>query len=68
MTCKIKFVLHKLQDKMSAVIETNNLVKRYGDVTAVDGLSLRVAPGEIFAFLPSRAFFSFQRSRFSARW
>jgi ABC-2 type transport system ATP-binding protein len=26
-------------------------VKRYGDVTAVDGLSLRVARGEIYAFL-----------------
>jgi ABC-2 type transport system ATP-binding protein len=32
-------------------IETNNLGKRYGDVTAVDGLSLRVAEGEIYAFL-----------------
>ncbi len=36
---------------MNATIETNNLVKRYGDVTAVDGVSLRVAPGEIYAFL-----------------
>ncbi len=36
---------------MDAAIETNNLVKRYGDVTAVDGLSLRVARGEIYAFL-----------------
>jgi ABC-2 type transport system ATP-binding protein len=32
-------------------IETNNLTKRYGDVTAVTGLSLRVARGEIYAFL-----------------
>ena len=32
-------------------IETDGLVKRYGDVTAVDGLSLRVARGEIYAFL-----------------
>ncbi len=32
-------------------IETDNLGKRYGDVTAVDGLSLRVAEGEIYAFL-----------------
>lgn len=40
-----------VQDKMSTIIETNNLVKRYGDVIAVDGLSLRVAPGEIYAFL-----------------
>jgi ABC-2 type transport system ATP-binding protein len=36
---------------MNAIIETNNLVKQYGDVTAVDGVSLRVAPGEIYAFL-----------------
>ena len=36
---------------MDTAIETNNLVKRYGDVTAVDGLSLRVARGEIYAFL-----------------
>jgi len=36
---------------MDTAIETNNLVKRYGDVTAVDGLSLRVTRGEIYAFL-----------------
>lgn len=36
---------------MSTAIETEHLVKRYGDVTAVDGLSLRVNRGEIYAFL-----------------
>ena len=36
---------------MDNVIETNGLVKRYGRVTAVDRLSLRVARGEIYAFL-----------------
>src|SRR5574341_9953 len=36
---------------MDSAIETSNLVKRYGDVTAVDGVSLRVARGEIYAFL-----------------
>ena len=36
---------------MSPAIETNNLVKRFGEVTAVDGLSLRVERGEIYAFL-----------------
>lgn len=36
---------------MNAAIETNNLTKQYGDVTAVAGLSLRVARGEIYAFL-----------------
>jgi len=36
---------------MSLAIETHNLGKRYGDVTAVNSLSLRVAEGEIYAFL-----------------
>jgi ABC-2 type transport system ATP-binding protein len=36
---------------MKLAIETDNLSKRYGDVTAVDQLSLQVAEGEIYAFL-----------------
>ncbi len=36
---------------MNAAIETDHLVKRYGDITAVDGVSLQVARGEIYAFL-----------------
>jgi ABC-2 type transport system ATP-binding protein len=40
-----------MTDNTSLAVSTNNLVKRYGDVTAVDGLSLRVARGEIYAFL-----------------
>jgi ABC-2 type transport system ATP-binding protein len=36
---------------MKPAIETKDLVKRFGDITAVDGLSLRVAQGEIYAFL-----------------
>ncbi len=36
---------------MNTIIETDNLVKRYGDVTAVNDLSLRVGRGEIYAFL-----------------
>jgi len=36
---------------MNTAIETNNLSKTFGDVTAVDHLSLRVAKGEIYAFL-----------------
>ena len=32
-------------------IETRDLVKHYDDVAAVDRLTLRVAPGEIYAFL-----------------
>jgi ABC-2 type transport system ATP-binding protein len=34
-----------------AVIETQGLGKRYGDVTAVEDLSMRVEEGEIYAFL-----------------
>jgi ABC-2 type transport system ATP-binding protein len=33
------------------VIEVANLTKRYGDVTAVDGVSFTVEPGEIFGIL-----------------
>jgi len=36
---------------MNLAIETENLVKRYSEVTAVDRLSLQVAEGEIYAFL-----------------
>lgn len=36
---------------MNLSIETVNLGKRYGDVRAVEHLSLRVAEGEIYAFL-----------------
>jgi ABC-2 type transport system ATP-binding protein len=36
---------------MNLAIETNQLGKRYGDLTAVEGLSLQVARGEIYAFL-----------------
>lgn len=36
---------------MNLAIETEDLGKRYGDVTAVEHLSLRVAEGEIYAFL-----------------
>lgn len=36
---------------MDAAIETDRLVKRYRELTAVDGVSLRVARGEIYAFL-----------------
>jgi ABC-2 type transport system ATP-binding protein len=36
---------------MTPAVETHRLVKQYGDVTAVDNLSLRVERGEIYAFL-----------------
>lgn len=34
-----------------AILTVENLVKRFGDVLAVDGLSFVVRPGEIFGFL-----------------
>jgi ABC-2 type transport system ATP-binding protein len=33
------------------MIEVQNLVKRYGDFTAIDGVSFTVAPGDFFGFL-----------------
>ena len=36
---------------MSSVIDVTDLVKRYGDLTAVDGVSFSVEQGEIFGFL-----------------
>ena len=36
---------------MKLIIKTEDLGKRYGDITAVEHLSLRVAEGEIYAFL-----------------
>lgn len=35
---------------MSAIV-TEGLTRRFGDFTAVDGLSIRVEPGEVFGFL-----------------
>jgi len=33
------------------MVETDNLTKRYGDLTAVDSLDLRIPAGELFGFL-----------------
>ncbi len=33
------------------MIETTNLTKKFGDLTAVDGVTLRVEQGEVFGFL-----------------
>jgi ABC-2 type transport system ATP-binding protein len=35
----------------AAAIETNNLTKYYGRIKAVDNISLRVPPGQVYAFL-----------------
>jgi ABC-2 type transport system ATP-binding protein len=34
-----------------AAVEVDGLVKRFGDFTAVDGISFTVSPGELFGFL-----------------
>lgn len=36
---------------MDNIISVKNLVKRFGDLTAVDDISFEVRPGEVFAFL-----------------
>jgi len=38
-------------EKQNAAIKVENIVKRYGDFTAVDGISFEVADGEIFGLL-----------------
>jgi len=38
-------------DTATAVIEAEGLVKRYGDLRAVDGVSFAVRPGEVFGLL-----------------
>ena len=35
------------------MIETVNLTKRFGDLTAVDSVTFRVEEGEVFGFLGS---------------
>ena len=36
---------------MEIPVETNALTKRYGELTAVDGVTLTVRPGEVYGFL-----------------
>ena len=49
----IQSPMRSLSDPGPATIELCDLTKRFGNYTAVDRLTLRVAPGEIFAFLGS---------------
>ena len=44
------FVIRK-EDGMTDIVRVENLVKRYGDLLALDHFSLRIAPGEIFGLL-----------------
>ncbi len=36
---------------MTVIIQTNNIVKKYGDVTAVDHVNLSVKEGALFGLL-----------------
>src|SRR6266542_6939969 len=40
-----------MHDSVNTIIETDQLGKRYGALTAVNAVSLRVARGEIYGFL-----------------
>lgn len=42
---------HNFSIRMTPIIAVDALVKRFGDFTAVDGMSFTVEKGEIFAFL-----------------
>ncbi|MCK4416444.1 MAG: ATP-binding cassette domain-containing protein, partial [Thermoplasmatales archaeon] len=38
-------------DRILEIIKTNNLTKKFNDLTAVDNISFSVKKGEIFGFL-----------------
>ena len=40
------------------MIETENLTKKFGELTAVNNLTLHVNDGEVFGFLDPRDFFA----------
>src|SRR5882724_7255326 len=44
-------LLHRRPSVSAVVIEVNGLTKRFGPVTAVDGLSFAVQPGKVTGFL-----------------
>jgi ABC-type uncharacterized transport system YnjBCD ATPase subunit len=51
------------------VIEIENLTKKFGDVTAVDGLTLTIGEGEVFGLLgPNGAGNPVTELRRSFRW
>jgi ABC-2 type transport system ATP-binding protein len=53
LTARLEAVIERVDGTRSdgPAIETEGLTKRYGAITAVDRLNLRVDPGEIFGFL-----------------
>ncbi len=52
--CSYIFIMHAERERKGRrcvrMIEVESLVKTYGDVPAVDGISFSVQEGEIFAF------------------
>src|SRR5204862_5866240 len=42
---------NRLRTRMKSVIRTEKLTKRFGALTAVDGIDLEVREGEVFGFL-----------------
>ncbi len=49
-------------------ILAENVVKRFGDVAAVDGVSFAVAPGEVYGFLPITYLLEPMRATLNAGW
>src|SRR6266508_2426577 len=44
-------MIHPMPPSNGAAVEVDGLVKRFGEFTAVDGISFSVEPGELFGFL-----------------
>ncbi len=40
-----------MDDQGNSRIETNALIRKFGDITAVNGVSIKIEPGEVFGFL-----------------
>lgn len=43
--------MNRFRDMVSSIVQVENLVKKYGDVAAVDGISFSVEEGGFFGFL-----------------
>ena len=50
-TASINLTGNGLNQALRAVVETEALTRRFGDILAVDGISLRVAAGDIFGLI-----------------
>jgi ABC-type uncharacterized transport system ATPase subunit len=50
------------------MIEIDGLTRRFGEVTAVDGLTLTIREGEVFGLLALASRATFQREEILTRW